>query len=101
MSWYDQRLLPSLINFVCGAKPTRKQREKIVPRAAGDVLEIVPGRVSTEVDVRLPFATQASIERARRPIDFYADAGIESLLPMVFCHSYGRTDMARTSQVAN
>jgi ubiquinone/menaquinone biosynthesis C-methylase UbiE len=40
MSWYDQRVLPSLINFVCGAKPTRKQREKIVPRATGDVLEI-------------------------------------------------------------
>jgi hypothetical protein len=28
-----------LINFVCGAKLTRKQREKIVPRATGDVLE--------------------------------------------------------------
>lgn len=40
MSWYDQRVLPSLINFVCGAKPTRKQRQKIVPRATGDVLEI-------------------------------------------------------------
>jgi len=40
MSWYDQRVLPGLINFVCGAKPTRKQREKIVPRATGDVLEI-------------------------------------------------------------
>lgn len=40
MSWYDQRVLPSLINLVCSAKPTRKQREKIVPRATGDVLEI-------------------------------------------------------------
>jgi ubiquinone/menaquinone biosynthesis C-methylase UbiE len=40
MSWYDQRVLPSLINLVCAAKPTRKQREKIVPRATGDVLEI-------------------------------------------------------------
>jgi ubiquinone/menaquinone biosynthesis C-methylase UbiE len=40
MSWYEQRVLPSLINFVCGAKPARKQREKIVPRATGDVLEI-------------------------------------------------------------
>lgn len=29
-----------MINFACGTKPTRKQREKIVPRASGDVLEI-------------------------------------------------------------
>lgn len=40
MSWYDQRVLPGLVNLVCSAKPTRKQREKIVPRATGDVLEI-------------------------------------------------------------
>lgn len=40
MSWYERRVLPSLINFACASKPTRKQREKIVPRATGDVLEI-------------------------------------------------------------
>lgn len=40
MSWYEQRILPGLINLACGTKPTRKQREKIVPRAVGDVLEI-------------------------------------------------------------
>ena len=40
MSWYEQRILPGLINFACGMKPTRKQREKVVPRAVGDVLEV-------------------------------------------------------------
>jgi len=40
MSFYDDRILPHLINLACGTKPTRKQREKIVPRAYGDVLEI-------------------------------------------------------------
>lgn len=29
-----------MINLACGTSPTRKQREKIVPRASGDVLEI-------------------------------------------------------------
>jgi ubiquinone/menaquinone biosynthesis C-methylase UbiE len=29
-----------MINAACGSKPTRKQREKIVPRASGDVLEV-------------------------------------------------------------
>lgn len=40
MSWYAEKILPRLINLACGSKPTRKQREKIVPRAAGDILEI-------------------------------------------------------------
>ena len=40
MSFYENRILPRLINLACASKPTRKQREKIVPRAYGDVLEI-------------------------------------------------------------
>lgn len=40
MSWYEDKVLPRLINAACSTKPTRKQREKIVPRASGDVLEI-------------------------------------------------------------
>ena len=40
MSFYEERVLPHLINLACSSKPTRKQREKIVPLAEGDVLEI-------------------------------------------------------------
>ena len=40
MSFYNDRILPHLINLACSSKPTRKQREKIVHRAYGDVLEI-------------------------------------------------------------
>ena len=40
MSFYEERVLPRLIDLACGVKPARKQREKIVPRASGDVLEI-------------------------------------------------------------
>lgn len=40
MSFYENRVLPKLINLACTGKPTRKQREKIVPLAYGDVLEI-------------------------------------------------------------
>ncbi len=40
MGFYDDRVLPHLVNFACSSKPTRKQREKIVPLASGDVLEI-------------------------------------------------------------
>ena len=40
MSFYDDRILPHLIDLACSTKPTRKQREKIVHLAEGDVLEI-------------------------------------------------------------
>jgi len=40
MSFYEDNVLPRLIALACGAKPARKQREKVVPRAVGDVLEI-------------------------------------------------------------
>lgn len=42
-----------------------------------EILSIIPGRVSTEVDARLSFDTQASIERARQIIGMYERAGIE------------------------
>ncbi|WP_353154306.1 transaldolase [Pollutimonas bauzanensis] len=42
-----------------------------------EILNIVPGRVSTEVDARLSFDTQASIERARQIIEIYHRAGID------------------------
>jgi len=40
VTWYEEHLLPPLLNMACSAKPNRRQREKIVPRASGDVLEI-------------------------------------------------------------
>jgi transaldolase len=40
------------------------------------ILEIVPGRVSTEVDARLSYDTEATIEKGRYLIGLYAAAGI-------------------------
>jgi ubiquinone/menaquinone biosynthesis C-methylase UbiE len=40
MGFYDEKILPRFINLACSSKPSMKQREKIVPHAAGDVLEI-------------------------------------------------------------
>lgn len=41
-----------------------------------EILKIVPGRVSTEVDARLSFDTQATIQKAREIITAYETAGI-------------------------
>jgi len=40
MSFYENRVLPHLIDFACSTRPNQKQREKVVPLAEGDVLEI-------------------------------------------------------------
>ncbi len=40
-----------------------------------EILEIVPGRVSTEVDARLSFDTRATLDRARRIIAAYEAEG--------------------------
>lgn len=58
MSFYEDRVLPRLINLACGTKPTRKQREKIVPRASGDVLEIGFGS-----GLNLPFYDRGNVRR--------------------------------------
>jgi transaldolase len=41
------------------------------------ILEIVPGRVSTEVDARLSFDTAGTIEKAKHIIGLYEKAGID------------------------
>ncbi|MEH6568196.1 MAG: transaldolase [Halioglobus sp.] len=42
-----------------------------------EILEVIPGRISTEVDARLSFNTDATITRARKLIEMYGEAGID------------------------
>lgn len=41
-----------------------------------EILSAIPGRISTEVDARLSYDTKASVEKARKFIRMYEDAGI-------------------------
>ena len=41
-----------------------------------EILKIIPGRVSTEVDARLSFDRDATIAKARKIIDLYKSAGV-------------------------
>ncbi len=43
-----------------------------------EILKIIPGRISTEVDARLSFDTQASIDKAHKLIALYNEAGISN-----------------------
>ena len=43
-----------------------------------EIIKIVPGRVSTEVDARLSWDTDATVEKGRKLIRLYNDAGISN-----------------------
>lgn len=43
MGIYSRYILPKVVHFACGTKPTMRQREKVVPLASGEVLEIGVG----------------------------------------------------------
>ncbi|CCP08292.1 transaldolase B [Erwinia amylovora MR1] len=43
-----------------------------------EILKLVPGRISTEVDARLSYDTEGSIAKARSLIKLYNDAGISN-----------------------
>lgn len=40
MGFYAKHVLPHVVHLACGAKPNRRQRQKVVPLARGRVLEI-------------------------------------------------------------
>lgn len=42
-----------------------------------EILSVIPGRISTEVDARLSFDTQATLNKARKLIAMYAEAGVD------------------------
>jgi transaldolase len=51
--------------------------DHLLIRFGREILSIVPGRVSTEVDARLSFDTQATVAKARHLIGLYQAAGID------------------------
>jgi len=52
--------------------------DKLAVNIGCEVLKVIPGVISTEVDARLSFDTQATIAKARKLILLYQDAGISS-----------------------
>lgn len=72
------RYLPLLQRAVAdhpGASPTAVAEHLLVAFGV-EILKLVPGRVSTEIDPRLSHDTAASVATAQRLIALYADAGV-------------------------
>ena len=59
-----------------GARDVIEMGDRFAVDIGCEILKIVPGRVSTEVDARLSFDSEASIAKAEQIIEYYADAGI-------------------------
>ncbi|MCP3863347.1 transaldolase [Marisediminitalea aggregata] len=51
--------------------------DKLAVSIGKEISATIPGRISTEVDARLSFDTEATIAKAERLVQLYADAGID------------------------
>ncbi len=75
---------PLLDQAVAEREGASLPRAELIPAIIDDlltifgekILQIVPGRVSTEVDARLSFDTPATIEKARKLIGLYEKRGV-------------------------
>ncbi len=74
-----KHLLDEAIQY--GKKHTSHQMEHVLDKVfvnfGLEILKIVPGRVSTEVNARLSFDIEGSVEKARHLISLYEAAGID------------------------
>jgi transaldolase len=57
-------------------RPLDEQMDRLLVRFGCEILSLVPGRVSTEVDARLSFDANATLTRAERLIELYQAEGI-------------------------
>jgi len=51
--------------------------DKLLVNFGLEILKIIPGRISTEIDVRMSFDIKSTIDKARKIIDMYEQAGIK------------------------
>lgn len=69
-------LLDAAVSQAGGGDRLGDACDRLAVAIGGEILKLIPGRVSTEVDARLSFDTEATVAKARRLVELYADAGI-------------------------
>lgn len=71
---YAPLLRDAVANF--RGRPLDEIMDRLLVRFGCEILSIIPGRVSTEVDARLSFDTSATVARGERLIELYQAQGI-------------------------
>lgn len=78
-----RKLIDEAIAWARKQSDSREQQivdacDKLAVNIGLEILKLIPGRISTEVDARLSYDTQACIEKARHLIKLYNEAGISN-----------------------
>jgi len=78
-----QQLLNDAIDYAMSRSEQMESRaidmmDKLAVNFGVEILGIIPGRISTEVDARLSFDTDATVTRAESLIALYKQAGIDT-----------------------
>lgn len=76
-SLVDKAVAEGKASSLSGTARVDSVMDRLVVLFGLEILKIVPGRVSTEVDARLSFDTQANIDKARHIISLYEKEGID------------------------
>jgi transaldolase len=71
---YRSLLVDTVAQF--RGRPLDELTDRLLVRFGCEILSLIPGRVSTEVDARLSFDTSATVTRAERLIELYQAQGI-------------------------
>lgn len=76
---YQAQVDDTLAQLNLGRAPSEEQvndaMDRLAVRFGCEILQLIEGRVSTEVDARLSFDTQATIDKAKKLVDLYQEAG--------------------------
>ena len=70
-------LLKDTVNAYRGRAPDEVM-DRLLVRFGCEILSLIPGRVSTEVDARLSFDASATVARAERLIELYQAQGVHT-----------------------
>jgi transaldolase len=75
---------PLLLESIASAKKSNGSdllsdcMDELAVKIGFEILQVVPGRVSTEIDARLSFDAKSTIERGKRLVERYQNAGIDT-----------------------
>ncbi len=71
-----EQYAPLVKNVLSSTDSISEACDRLAVAVGCEILKIIPGRVSTEVDARLSFDTRASILKAKRLLELYEAAGV-------------------------